>query len=120
MIKPLTDLIEKELSGKKVLLRVDFNVPVADGKILEFYRVDAIKETVDYLVNRGAIVALLSHIAAISGFDQIFNEIKERLSRELKTNYINANDANLARTTRTRLYHISVVCVGSRIGVTLN
>lgn len=83
MIKLITDLTKKELYGKKVLLRVDFNVSVADGKISEFYRIDAAKEMIDYLAGKGAIVALLSHITAIKSFEPIFNEIKARLSREL-------------------------------------
>ena len=49
MITPISQLNEKELSGKKVLLRVDFNVPVENGRISEAYRIKAHKETVDYL-----------------------------------------------------------------------
>ncbi len=87
MIKSIAELTKKELSGKKVLLRVDFNVPVVDGKISEFYRLDAVKETIDYLISRGAVVALLSHITAISSFEPIFNDIKERLGQEMKFIY---------------------------------
>ena len=84
MIKSIAELTKKELAGKKVLLRVDFNVPVADKKISEFYRLDVAKETIDYLSSCGAIIALLSHITAINSFEPIFSEIKKRLGREMK------------------------------------
>ena len=84
MIKPITELTEKELYGKKVLLRVDFNVPVADGKISEIYRIRANKETIDYLTSRGAIVALLSHITAINSFEPIFRPNKRNFEPGIK------------------------------------
>jgi len=82
MIKSVSGLIEKELFGKKVLLRVDFNVPVADGKIIESYRIISVKETVDYLASRGAVVAILSHITAIKSFKPLVGQIKETLGRD--------------------------------------
>ena len=84
MIKSVSGLIEKELFGKKDLLRVDFNVPVADGKIIESYRIISVKETVDYLASRGAVVAILSHITAIKSFKPLVGQIKETLGRDLK------------------------------------
>ncbi len=83
-MKLITKLIEKDLFEKKVLLRVDFNVPVLNGKISETYRIIAIKETINYLAGHGAIVAILSHITAIDGFEPIFSQIKEILTREIK------------------------------------
>ncbi|MEK7506646.1 MAG: phosphoglycerate kinase, partial [Patescibacteria group bacterium] len=62
-MKYLNELKPEALAGKKVLLRVDFNVPAADkdGEI-ETFRIKAHKHTLDYLVNSGAQVALVSHI----------------------------------------------------------
>ncbi len=54
MIRLIIELTEKELRDKKVLLRVDFNVPVKNGKITDTYRILAHKETVDYLISQGA------------------------------------------------------------------
>jgi len=84
MIKSLIDLTEKELYGKKVLLRVDFNVPVLNREISEYYRIEAIQETIDYLLNRNAIVAILSHITAIKSFEPIFVKIREIIGKDLK------------------------------------
>lgn len=82
MIKSITELTEKELSGKKVLLRVDFNVPVADGKIQETYRIRAHKETINYLINNGAKITLISHITAIDSFNPLLEQIKTILGTE--------------------------------------
>lgn len=84
MMKSIAKLTEKDLNGKKVLLRVDFNVPVENGKIMEIYRINAAKETIDYLLSRGAIIALLSHITAIKSFEPVFNQIKKILGRDMK------------------------------------
>lgn len=82
MIKSITKLTKKELVGKKVLLRVDFNVPVENGKILEIYKIRAAKKTIDYLISRGAIITLLSHITAVESFEPLFGQIKTILQTE--------------------------------------
>ena len=105
MIKLLTDLIEKELSGKKVLLRVDFNVPVENGKILDAHKIKAHKETVDYLINRGAAVTLLSHVTAVESFEPLAGQIQEILGTKNFSLFDNvrkykgekANDEEFAR-----------------------
>ncbi len=79
MIKLITELTEKELSGKKVLLRVDFNVPVENGKIFDAFKIKAHKETIDYLISNDAIVTLLSHITAVESFDPLLSQLQEIL-----------------------------------------
>lgn len=79
MIRPITELKEKELRGKKILLRVDFNVPVEKGKILDAYRIKAHKETIDYLINRGAKLTLLSHITAVESLKPLTKQIQKIL-----------------------------------------
>ncbi|MBI2446599.1 MAG: phosphoglycerate kinase [Parcubacteria group bacterium] len=76
MIKSVVELTKKELAGKKVLLRVDFNVPVENGKILDAYKIRAHKETIDYLINRGAVITLLSHITSVESFEPLVEQIK--------------------------------------------
>ena len=79
MIKSIKELGEKELYGKKILLRVDFNVPIENGKISETYRIKANKETINFLINHGAVIGFVSHITAIDSFGPISNQIKEVL-----------------------------------------
>lgn len=83
MMKTIDQLGEEELRGKKVLLRADFNVPVDGGRIAEVFRIKSQKETVDYLVEQGAKVALISHIEAIPSFGPIIKQIGEVLGQTL-------------------------------------
>src|SRR3990167_406099 len=78
-MKLISELTEKDLSGKKVLLRVDFNVPVENGKILDDYKIKAHKETIDYLINCGAIITLLSHITTVESLEPLTDQIQEIL-----------------------------------------
>lgn len=82
MIRLITELTEKELKNKKVLLRVDFNVPVENGKILNQYRINTHKETINYLIDRGAIITLLSHITTVESFEPLLEQIKTILDTE--------------------------------------
>lgn len=52
----------KNLKGKRVVLRLDFNVPIQNGKIVETMRIDRALPTVEYLIKKKARVIILSHI----------------------------------------------------------
>lgn len=56
-----------DLSGKKVLVRVDFNVPFKGGKVTDTTRIAAHKETIDALLAQGALVTLVSHFGRPKG-----------------------------------------------------
>jgi len=51
-----------DLSGKKVLVRVDFNVPINDGEVLEDYRIKKTLPTLDFLRKKGAKTIIISHL----------------------------------------------------------
>ncbi len=60
-------LDELEAKGKTVLVRVDLNVPMQDGKVTDFTRIERVAPTIRELSEKGATVALLSHFGRPKG-----------------------------------------------------
>ena len=88
------------LKDKKVLLRVDFNVPMKDGAITETSRIEKIIPTVKLLIEKQAKIIILSHIGRPKGkvvkgmsLEPISKKISEFLNKEVlfDKNKINEN-----------------------------
>ena len=55
-------MVDLDLAGKRVLIREDLNVPVKNGKVSSDIRIQASLPTIQYALNAGAAVMLMSHI----------------------------------------------------------
>lgn len=61
-LKGIRSIEEFDLSGKNVFIRVDFNVPMKDGKITDDKRIQAALPTIKYALENGAHLVLASHL----------------------------------------------------------
>ena len=76
----------KNLKGKTVFLRVDFNVPLKDGVIKEDYRIRSGLETINFLLAKGARLVIASHLGEPKGREAVFSlkPVAARLKTLLK------------------------------------
>lgn len=83
--KTILDLQDEELKGKRVLVRVDFNVPIKNGVITDDRRIREALPTIKYLIDKGAKVILVSHLGRPKGFqdDLRLDPVAKRLSELL-------------------------------------
>jgi 3-phosphoglycerate kinase len=64
---PFRTLKELDVKGKRVLVREDLNVPMKEGDIIDYKRIDASMETLRYLSDHGAKVIVCSHLGRPDG-----------------------------------------------------
>jgi phosphoglycerate kinase len=82
---------EKNLNNKKILLRLDLNVPLDKGKITDTTRIDKILPTLDFLIKQKAKIIILSHVGRPKGkivkelsLKPICEELQNKLNKKVK------------------------------------
>ncbi|HVC21527.1 MAG TPA: phosphoglycerate kinase [Vicinamibacterales bacterium] len=84
-----------DLQGKRVFVRIDFNVPMQDGRITDDTRIQASLPTIHFALDRGATVVLASHLGRPKGkvvADLSLRPIGEHLSALLHRPVVFADD----------------------------
>ncbi len=86
-MKTLKDI--QYLKGVKVLVRVDFNVPIKNGVVVDDFRIRAALPTIKYLKDGGASVILIAHLEAADGANPTLEPVAKRLSElSIETTFV--------------------------------
>lgn len=87
-MKSIESLTKEELKGKRVLLRVGFDVPVEDGVVKNDFRIREALETIKYLLSAGARLIILSHIGREK--NETLLPVHTALSLYIKASFVSA------------------------------
>ena len=90
-----------DVNGKKVIVRVDFNVPLKDGVILDDNRIQAALPTINYLIENDAKIVLMSHLGKVNHKDA------EALSKDLATKSLAPVAKRLAELVDTNVVFVN-------------
>ena len=89
---------EPDLNQKKVLLRLDLNVPLDNGKITDTTRIDKILPTINFLLKSEAKIIILSHVGRPKG--KVVNELSLKPICENLKNKLNENIRLISRNIK--------------------
>ncbi len=76
MSKPFRTLDDAQVAGKRVLLRVDLNVPTENGKVTDTTRIDRVASTITEIADKGGKVILLAHFGRPKGGPDEANSLR--------------------------------------------
>jgi phosphoglycerate kinase len=76
MSKPFRTLDHADVSGKRVLLRVDLNVPTENGRVTDATRIERVASTIEEIAAKGGKVILLAHFGRPKGGPDEANSLK--------------------------------------------
>ena len=92
---------ETKLKDKKILLRLDLNVPLNNGKIVDTTRIDKIIPTLEFLIKQNSKIIILSHVGRPKGkvvneltLKPICEDLENKLNQNIKLIKKNINEIN--------------------------
>jgi phosphoglycerate kinase len=100
---PKLSIRDLDLHGKRVFIRVDFNVPIKNGVIEDDTRIRASLPTIQYAIDKGATVILASHLGRPKGkvaLEYSLRPVAERLGQLLGRPVVFAEDCIGEKVTR--------------------
>ncbi len=109
-----------DLKGKRVVMRVDFNVPIKEGKVTDDTRIVKALPTIKYILDNGASLVLLSHLGRPKGefnMDFSLRPAVERLEKLLGKKVMMASDCigeEIVRESKTLNSGEIMVCENTR------
>lgn len=108
-------LQDADIEGKKVLLRVDFNVAIEKGRVQESFKIAAAKETLDYLLARKCKVGMISHLGRPAAVKTLTGELDGKFNPDFSLDQVTP-DAEIILGDR-----ITFVpdCIGEKVATAL-
>src|SRR5271169_5167729 len=76
MSNPFRTLDDADVAGKRVLLRVDLNVPMENGRVTDATRIERVAATITEIADKGGKVILLAHFGRPKGGPDEANSLK--------------------------------------------
>ena len=99
---------DKNIEGKRVLLRVDFNVPINGGSITETSRIQKVLPAIKSLINKKAKIIIISHLGRPKG--KIVPELTLKPIAKKLSDYLNQNVTFLDKNIGNNVIEKSNIC----------
>ena len=103
----------ENIENKRVILRLDLNVPIKNGKIIDTNRIDKIIPTLEFLLKKKAKIIIISHVGRPKGkivkelsLELIALCIKSKIKKEvslLKENIFNLNKEDIFKSSKNEV-----------------
>ena len=103
----------KNIENKRVILRLDLNVPIKNGKITDTNRIDKVMPTLEFLLKKKAKIIIISHVGRPKGkivkelsLELVSLYIKSKIKKEvsfLKKNIFNLNKEDIFKNSNDGL-----------------
>ena len=103
----------ENIENKRVILRLDLNVPIKNGKITDSNRIDKVMPTIEFLLKKKAKIIIISHVGRPKGkivkelsLELISLYIKSKIKKEvslLKENIFNLNKEDIFKSSKNEV-----------------